>query len=158
MQKLIENVRPIWGTEPKNHTGAASTSDVVSLKNCGGALIIIQTGAWAGGTAAVTLKECTAVAGTGATAVAFTLQYTNVAGSDDTLTETAVTSNTFNLTTANKMHVIDFKSSQLSDGFDCLRVDVASPGANNDFYGVIIIPYDLSYPAHPNDQPSMIVD
>jgi hypothetical protein len=127
----------LWAAEPKNYTGAAVTKKYVSLKNYTRLTILIQTGAWAAGTAAVTLAQATAVAGTGTKALAFTKQYNDEATSG-TLVETAVTSNTFNLTTANKLYVIevDVESLDVNNAFDCVSVDIASPGANADFYGV----------------------
>ena len=44
----------------------------------------------------------------------------------------------------------------LANNFDCFRVSVASPGANNDFYGIMIYLYGARYPqATP---PSAIID
>lgn len=134
-----ENAIPVLGTAGANYTGAATTSDIVSLKNYNRLAVVINCYAWAGGTAAVTIKQCTAVAGTGAKALAFTNQKTNVADtSTPVLTDTTVTSNTFDLSAANAKHIIEIKSEDLDidNGFDCVRCDVASPGANNDFYSV----------------------
>lgn len=142
MQFLNQCAKIVFGTAPANYTGSASTSDIVSLKNYDRATVIIQTGAWAGGTAAVTLKQASDVSATGAKALAFTRQFTNVADTtSDTLTDTTVTSNTFNLSAANAIHVIEVKATDLDmdNDFDCLRVDVASPGSNNDLYSVIIV-------------------
>lgn len=138
----VQNRKILWANEPKNYTGAAATTKYVSLKDYRHLTISIITGAWAGGTAAVTLSQATAVAGTGAKALAFTKQWNDEATSG-TLVETAVTSNTFNLTTANKLYVIevDVETLDVSNGFDCLGVAIASPGANADFYGVL---YELS--------------
>ena len=130
----------LWAAEPKNYTGAAIAKKYVSLKNYDKLSIVIQTGAWAAGTAAVTLKQATAVAGTGEKALAFTKQFNDVTTSG-TLVETAVSSDTFNLDTANKIYVIEVDAASLDvgGGFDCVTVDVASPGANADFYGVTYI-------------------
>lgn len=46
-------------------------SDVVSLKNYHRARFYVQEGAGATGTATITVEECTAIDGTGATAIAF---------------------------------------------------------------------------------------
>lgn len=48
---------------------------------------------------------------------------------------------TFNLDTANKVFVIEVDRSSLDsgNGFDCLSVDIATPGANADFYDVTYI-------------------
>lgn len=129
---------------PANYTGAASTDIYISLKNTPHATIIIQTGAWAAGTAAVTLLQATAVAGTSTKALtgAMPVMYTNVSDtSKATLVETTVTSDTFNLTAANSVYLIEVDAASLdvANGFDCLCVHVASPGANADIYGALII-------------------
>lgn len=133
----VQTRKILWANEPKNYTGAAATAKYVSLKDYRHIEIRIQTGAWAAGTAAVTLSQATAVAGTGAKALAFAKQWNDEATSG-TLVETAVTSNTFNLTTANKVYIIEVDAAALdvAGGFDCLAVAVASPGVNADFYGV----------------------
>jgi hypothetical protein len=140
-KRLVDNLKFVWGTAPANYTGAASESDIVSFKLYGHYTVVIQTGAWAGGTAAVTLKQGTSVSAA-TTALAFTKMYTNDgATSTDTLTETAVTSNTFNLDTANALYVIEVDEDDLdvNNGFHTLKVAVASPGSNNDLYGVLLI-------------------
>lgn len=79
--------------------------------------------------AAITLKQATAVAGTGEKALAFTKMWANIdTGAADTLTETAVTSNTFTTDTTNDknlMYVVEVKAEDLdvANGFDCVRVD-----------------------------------
>jgi hypothetical protein len=144
----------IWAAEPKSYSGAAVTKKYVSLKYYKRLTILIQTGAWAAGTAAVTLKQATAVAGTGVKALSFTKQYNDEAVSG-TLVETAVVSDTFNLATANKVYVIEVDAEQLdmANGFDCLSVDIASPGANVDLYGVVYVlsgcRYEQSTPPSP---------
>lgn len=146
--RLIEQMKPIWANEPKNYTGAASTDKYVSMKLYGRLMIFIQTGAWAGGTAAVTLKQATAVAGTAAKTLAFSWVWINTAAAPDTFVKTAVTSNTFNLDTANLLYVIEVVDSDLDvgNGFDCVALDVASPGSNADFYGAMYLGGAARYP------------
>jgi hypothetical protein len=140
--------------EPKNYTGAAMADKYVSLKNYKRLTIIINTGAWAAGTAAVTLKQATAVAGTGAKALAFTKQFNDVVA-DGALVETAVVANTFNLDTANKLWVIevDADSLDMANGFTSVTAAIASPGANADFYSVEYVlsggRYEQSTPPSP---------
>jgi len=136
----VASQKILWANEPKSYSGAASTDKYVSLKNYKRLTAIIQTGAWAGGTAAVTLKQATAVAGTSAKALSFAKQFNDVTTSG-TLVETAVSSDTFTIGTANKVYVIEIDAEQLdvNNGFDCVAVDIASPGANADFYGVTYI-------------------
>ncbi|MEW5952639.1 MAG: hypothetical protein AB1815_02615 [Bacillota bacterium] len=142
---MVEQQNILWAIEPKNYTGAASADKYVSLKNYGRMTIAIQTGAWAGGAAAVTLKQATTVAGAGAKALEFTNYWHDKAVSG-TLAETACV-NTFNLDAANKLFVIevDARDLDINGGFDCVSVSAASPGANNDFYGAV---YILSAPRY----------
>jgi hypothetical protein len=159
-QTFVETIKVVYGSEPKNYTGATGHSDYVSLKNYDRAACVIQTGAWAGGTAAVTSTQATAVAGTGAKALSFAYQWTyaSTGFTIDALTRTAVSSDTFNLAAANSVHVIEVEASDLdvANGFDCFRVSVASPGVNDDLYGIMIYLYGCRYPqATP---PSAIVD
>jgi hypothetical protein len=156
-QHLVEEFKFLRGAEPKNYTGAAMADAYVSLKNYGTLTIKISTGAWAGGTAAVTLTQATAVAGTGAKAVAFT-DYWDDLTTTGTLVKKAASSNTFNLGTANKSYVIHVDASMLdmAGGFDCVTLSVASPGANADFYAVEYILSDARY--QQATPPSALVD
>lgn len=140
MHQLVENIKVIWAAEPKDYSGAAMTAEYVSLKNYAHLTIVIQTGAWGGGTAAVTVNEATNVSADSAQALSFDYQWNDVATSG-TLVKTAVTGDTFDLDTANKIYVIEIDASELDvvDGFDCVTLAVASPGVNADFYGVLYL-------------------
>src|SRR4051812_28645708 len=131
--KLIERVKPVWGCEPKNYTGAAMTAQYVSLKNYNHITFTILTGAWAGGTAAVSLLQATNISAGSAKALAFDTVWT-CTSADDTLTKNTVSSNTFNLDTANKLYQIEIDAATLdiSGGFICVTLVVASPGSNAD--------------------------
>jgi hypothetical protein len=115
------------------------------MKNYQRVCFIIQTGAWAGGTAAVTLAQATSDGGTTA-ALAFTKMYTNDgATTTDTLTETAVTSNTFNLDVASSLYCVEVTSDMLDvdSGYDWVLLEVAqASGSNADFYSVVGIAYN----------------
>ena len=159
-QTFLETVKIVYGSEPKNYTGATGHSDYVGLKNYDRCAAIIQTGAWAGGTAAVTLTQATEVAGSTTKALSFSNQWTyqSTSFTVDALTKTVVSSDTFNLSTANTVHVIEVEAADLdlANNYDCFRVSVASPGANADFYGIMLYLYGARYPqATP---PSAIVD
>ena len=117
--------------------GALATTngdcDYVSLKNFDRSTIVVTVDnatTVTGG--AVTLKQATDVSGGSEKALAFDTMYANLdAAAGDTLTETAVTSNTFTTLTTNDknaIYVIEVKASDLdvANGFDCLRVDVLS--------------------------------
>lgn len=77
----------------------------------------------------ITLKQATAVAGTGEKALAFTRMLANTDyAASKTMVETAVTSNTFTTQTTNSkdsLYIIDVDASDLdmANGFDCIRVD-----------------------------------
>lgn len=114
--------------------GALATTngdcDYVSMKGYERCTILIQVdNATTVTGAAITLKQATAVAGTSEKALAFSAMFANTdCAAGDTLTETAVTSNTFTTDTTdakNLMYVIEVKASDLdvTNGFDCLRVD-----------------------------------
>lgn len=146
--RLIESFKPVWACEPKSYSGTANTIKYASLKLYDRIMILIQTGAWAAGTAAVTLKQATEVAGTTNKALAFTTMWVNTAGAPDTFTKTTVTSNTFNLDTANLLYIIEVVASDLDvdNAYDCIGVNIATPGANADFYGVTYLLGNARYP------------
>lgn len=151
---LAEEMKLIWAAEPKNYTGAAVTKKYVNMGNYGKLTIMIQTGAWAAGTAAVTIKQTTDGVSAGVKAVSFAWQHNDEATSG-TLVKTAVTSDTFNLTTALKLYVIEIQASDLdtNNGFKYASIDIASPGSNADFYGVT---YLLSEPRYAQGTPPSI--
>ena len=134
---------------PIDTTGAAVSGDWMSLKGYSRATFIIAQGATAGGTPAVTLKQATAVAGTGTKALPFAEYFSKVALTGADWVAAAVTSDTFNLTaTANKITAIQVDASSLdvAGGFDCVQVAIASPGANANLIAVICILDGARYP------------
>ena len=134
---------------PKDITGSAQSGDWFSLKNYSHITFIISQGAWAGGTPAVTLAQATAVAGTSEKALAFTKRWTKVADTGTVWVETAVTSNTFNLpATANTINLIEVESAELDTdgGFDCVQLEIATPGSNADLLCAIAILSGARYP------------
>lgn len=156
-QHLAEQLKFAGGAEPKNYTGAAMADSYVSMKNFNNLTIVIRTGAWAGGTAAVTLLQATAVAGTAAKALNF-VDYWDDVTTTGALVKKAATSNTFTLGTANKVYVIHVDASVLdvAGGFDCVSLGVATPGVNADFYSVLYIGDGSRYQG--GSIPSALVD
>lgn len=141
---LTKAAKFVWVTAPNNYTGAAATTEYISMKAYEKVLFIVQTGAWAAGTAAVTINQATNVSAGSAKALAFTKMYTNDgAPTTDTLTETTVAANTFNLDTANSLYLIEVNNAMLDvdNGFDCVSLAIASPGVNDDYYSVVAIAY-----------------
>ena len=156
--KLVETAKILLASVPVNHTGSAMTAYRVSMKNYDHLTIIISTGAWASGTAAVTLVETTDVTNSLSDAQALGMDYmwTGTASSGY-LTKTAVTADTFDLAAANSLYVIEIDADELDvdDGFDCVTVAIADPSAN-DYYAVN---YILTEPRYAEaTPPSAITD
>lgn len=142
---LIQNAKPVSAILPQNITGAAVDGDLVSMKNAEKCFIVIHCGAWAGGTSAVTVTQETSASGSANTAVAFTKKTEYVHATDDIGAEVAVTSNTFNLDTANEVHVIEIPATALAEGSTHIRVRTASPGSNNDYVSAMYYLVGLKY-------------
>ena len=109
---------------------SSSTPDYVCLKNyermC---IIVLVKNATTVTGSAITIKQATAVAGTGEKAVVFDKAWRNIdTAAADTLAEFAVTSNTFTTDSTNSknlMYVMDVDPGMHLDidgGFDCVRV------------------------------------
>jgi hypothetical protein len=133
---------------PQNISGTATDGDWISLKNYRRCTVILQQGAWAGGTPAVTLEQAKTVNGDSAKALSFTERWQQVGLTGTGFTKSAVSSDTFNLpNTANTttVLVVDAEDLDIAGGFDCIRCRVASPGANND---LLSVQYILSGPRY----------
>lgn len=131
--RLDEQVSLVQATSMVALTSTAGDASYVSMKGYARCMItidVLNATTVTGG--AVTLKQATAVAGTGEKALAFTRMLSNTdVGAGQALTETSVSSNTFTTDATNSKrlrYVIDVKASDLdaANNFDCLRVDVAS--------------------------------
>lgn len=144
-------------------TPSTSTPDYVSLKHYGHltAVILVDNATTVTGSA-ITLKQATAVAGTSEKALAFATVWANTdIDAGDTLTETAVSSNTFTTDATNNknlMYVIEVDAADLdvANGFDCVRV-----GTGNATAAVVSVLYFLSQPNYAGSAaslPSAIVD
>lgn len=155
---LIERLRIVSAAVPLDITGAGFNGDWVHLKHWRRALVVLQSGAWAGGTAAVTLEQATDASGTSGKALAFAYQYVSTALTSDVPTKTTVTSNTFNISAANKLHVIDLHAQDLdiANGFTHFRAVVATPGANADLLACLYILGDGVYSGLASTLPSVI--
>lgn len=142
--RFLDSNFPVVGLAPV--TPSSSTPDYVSCKGYDRvtAIITVDNGGTVTGSA-ITLKQATAVAGTGEKELAFSTVYANTdVGAASALTETAVTSNTFTTATTdnkNLLYVIDIPVSSLdtANGFDCVRV-----GTGNAANTVLSVVYVLS--------------
>lgn len=131
--RLVDKAKFVMACPPAALATTAGDGDYISMKNFDHLTIVIlvdNATTVTGG--AVTLKQATAVAGTGEKALAFDTIWANVdTGASDTLVETAVVSDTFTTDTTNAknlMYVIEVEATDLdtANGFDCVRIDVAS--------------------------------
>lgn len=130
---LAEQAKIVVACPPAALTTTAGDGDFVSLKNYRRCTIIIAVDnatTVTGG--AITLIQATEVAGSTTKALAMTRMWANTdVGAGDTLTKTAVTSDTFTTSTTdnkNLLYVIEVLAEDLdvANGYDCLRVDSAS--------------------------------
>src|SRR5262245_55351632 len=150
MPNLVELIGIEAAIAPKDITGAAQAGDWMSLKYYSHLTVIILQGAWAAGTPAVTLQQAIAVAGTSPKALAFDKMWNKVGlGAGTTFTMNNVTNSTFNLTAvANTITVLEIDGDDLdvTNGYDCVQVNVGTPGANADLLGVIYLLSGARYP------------
>ena len=104
--------------------------DVFSMANYSHATIILQLGV-TGGTSVVTLEECDNFDPTTDTAIAFNYYIETTAAGDTLAARTAVTSSGFT-TSANDgiTYVIEVDADELSEGYPCLQLELATPGAS----------------------------
>lgn len=134
--RLDEQIYPVVAAAGLLLTSTLGDTTYVSLKNYRKCTIIISIadGTTVTGTA-VTLKQATAVAGTGEKALGFTRMLANVDyAASKTMVETAVTNDTFTTQTTNSkdsLYIIEVNAEDLdmANGFDCMRVDATGHAA-----------------------------
>lgn len=124
---------------PVDINGAAKNSDVFSMKNYSHATIILTLGV-TGAASTVTLEECDNFTPSTATAIAFKY-YAETTDAGDTLgARTAATSSGFATSTNNNItYVIEVDSSELTDGYPCLRLAMSDPSASTIVSAVAIL-------------------
>ena len=141
--RLVDQAAFVTGLAPI--TPSSSTPDYVTMKGWNNLAVIItvDNGNTVTGSA-ITLKQATAVAGTGEKALSFDTMYANEdTGAGDTLTETAVASDTFTTDDTNAKNLIyvievDVQDLDIDNGFDCVRA-----GTGNGTNTVLSVNYVL---------------
>jgi hypothetical protein len=133
--RLDEQVTTVVAAAGLLLTSTLGDTKYISMKGYRKCQIVISIadGTTVTGTA-VTLKQATAVAGTGEKALGFTRMLSSVDYPTAALAETAVTSNTFTTQAVNSkdsLYIIDVQSTDLdvNAGFDCIRVDCTGHAA-----------------------------
>jgi len=155
--KGITHWQTVSISPPKDQNAGTATTEWVNMAKAIRARIIIHTGAWAAGTAAVTLNEAKTAAGGSSQALEFDWMYTNDgAATSPVKTKTAVTSDTFNIDTANSIYEIEIHRDEMTELFNYLNIAVASPGANADLYG-IQMHLEVTMPGAPAKQENTVV-
>ncbi len=157
----VENGRYVQAFVPIDTNGVGQTGDYVNLKNYRRCAVIIQSGAWAAGTAAVTLNQAKTNAGGSAKALPFTRYWlsSTLSSTTDVPVETAVVSNTFNVSAASKLHVIEVHVNDLdiANGFFWLNVATATPGANATLISGTYYLYNPAYAIKADNGPITVV-
>ena len=162
-REMIKDFQIVEIIDHADHNGVAidgSTyllGDAVNMQDYNHATIVITCGDMTG-TPAVTLKQSTSAGLGSEKELEFDKMYANVAyGTQNAYTETAVTSNTFDLAATDyNTYVIEVEANTLdrADAFDWLRVDVATD-ANSNTFGALCILSQPNYRA--KVMPSAIV-
>ena len=143
---ISKTVKVIHVQGAKDMNGTALTAEWINLKNAEKVRWIISCGVLnANSSAAVTLTQATSDGGTPASLSLDT--YDSISG--ETVTATAVTSDTFNIVTghSNTTIVIEAKASDLNvtDGYDWVTLNIASPGGYSTLYSVTAEVSNLKY-------------
>lgn len=136
--RLDEQAYPVVAAAGLLLTSTLGDTTYVSMKGYARCqiVIVIADGTTVTGSA-ITLKQATAVAGTNEKALGFTRMLANTDyAASKTMTETAVTSNTFTTQTTNSkdsVYIIDVAAEDLdiANGFDCIRVDGTGHASTN---------------------------
>ena len=133
---IVEKQKIIMAVAPVDMTDAGVTGVAVSLKNVQHVTVIIGIGAYAGGTPAVAFAQATNVA-FGTTKALTDIDYSwksDAAG--EALTKSDLTAGTLNLAADDdtKYYIFEIDANRLdkSNGYDCFRCTVATPGTNAD--------------------------
>ena len=136
MHLSVENLHLVDGVAPSGTP--LGNEDYVSMKGWDQIAIVLHAdNATTVTGSVVTVKQATAVAGTGEKALSFATMYANEdTATNDTLVKTAVVSDTFTTVATNNLnslYVIEIKAADMDteNDFDCIRVDLTDPTAQD---------------------------
>ena len=138
MKSPAEQMKVVNQFSPKDINGAAQGGNYnhVSLRNYQGCFAEVQVGAHSGAATAVTIKQAKNVEGNGNKALSFDRYYKQAVAASpqqesDMWVEVTGASGTFNIA-ANHNYIIPIRPAMLdvTNDFDCVRVEVAAAGAS----------------------------
>ena len=119
----------VLGIAPVDIDAGAQTSDAWDTSRYNKTSILIMLGV-TGAASTVTLEECTAADGTGATAIGYSYYAEETAAGDTTGARTAATSSGFATSTNDGVfYIIELNAEDLSDGSEWVTVHMSDPGA-----------------------------
>jgi len=154
----VETLGMETGVNPVDINGVGADSFWISMSRHDHMTILIQKGAWAGGTPTVTLEQASNVAGDNAQALGFIEFFSKSATQAASVwVQTDVVSDSFNLTTsANEIIAIEVDGSDLdindlTNDFAAIRVRISSPGPVADLLSVVFIGTDPAGRKFPHD-------
>lgn len=151
MNTFVEQHKCVDLLEPQ--TGATiGASDYISLKNATKCTLQIKEGAGHSATCVVSVKEATAVAGTSAATITETFPIwsnKDTATSDTLVRRTDAANYTTNAASTNELIYFEIDPVILSDGFDCICVNLGNSNAGNLFEVTAFIEYKYKGDAAP---------
>lgn len=145
---LISTAMPLRMLAPQNISGVAVNGAWVNLRDYGHVTLLLQQGAWAGGTPAVTLQQAQDAAGTGAKVLTFTTVWLQEVLAIIGFVPQPVTGNTFPLIVGGNLlwvFELDAAALDMAGGFTWLRLQIGTPGVNADYVSAMAI---LTAPLH----------
>ena len=127
--RTVETTKYVIAFDPVDISGSAQAGDWICLRDYTHVVVLIEVGAGATA-AAVTLDQATSSTGAGSKTLGLSEYW--LGGATDALTKTTVTSDTFNITTASRLHVIEVDAADLDqdNDFDWMQIDVAASTAS----------------------------
>jgi len=128
---------------------ADPATDVFNMENYDHITFILMEGAGGTGTAVLTVEECTAADGTGATAIGFRYRLMSTIDTWGALTAVASTGYT-TVAGANKLVAIEVDADELSDGSNFVRLQITESANDPVDAAVLAI---LGRPRYPQDIP-----
>lgn len=145
---LAEMLHVVNALPPVDLNGGKNT-DVINLKNYAHVSFIVQIGVSGGAVPTVKVQECDDAVPTNTTDIAFAAYKEETADGDTLGARTAIAATGLALSTNNNIfYVIEVDASQLTDGYDWVRLSFSDPAASV-IGSVVAI---LSGPRYANDQ------